>query len=241
MKSLFPFMLVLVFGLIIGCAPDDPCELVECGPGDCVEGICDCPEGFIGDNCEIALCFGVPCINGDCDPVTESCNCNPSYYGEECDILCKNGVYEDGNCTCEVGYEGAACDIESREIFLGWWGCQEWTWASPPGSTPVQGFVPGSIKFECGSNIPQIELFSTPNSDGLLRLSSDKRIVGLVSRNAINFQAQNITPDITIQGSATLDNDRILTINLLFFNSATSTTELVKGTFTLYRHIKQCS
>jgi len=66
MKTLQFFFLALLVGLFMGCEPD-PCKDVECGPGDCVEGICDCPDGFAGISCEIELCFGLVCSNGDCD------------------------------------------------------------------------------------------------------------------------------------------------------------------------------
>ena len=48
MKSIQLFFLFLSLGLILGCETiPDPCEIVECGPGICIDGICDCPEGFL--------------------------------------------------------------------------------------------------------------------------------------------------------------------------------------------------
>ncbi len=236
MKSLQLFFLALILGLFIGCGPD-LCEEVECGPGACFEGICDCPDGFSGVNCEIEECFGVGCINGDCDPQTETCNCHPNYYGEGCDILCVNGEFENGECNCNIGYEGFSCETVSRDRFLGWWSCQQWTSASQIGGTPVPGFLPGSIKFERAYNIHEVELFATENSDGLMLLSSNNRILGQVTANTINFEIPDLTIESTVYGSARLGTDRILSIELFFFNSATSLTEVAKGTFTLARNI----
>ena len=240
MKFLKSFFVVLLFGLLIGCWTDDPCSDLECGPGECIQGLCDCPDGFIGVNCEIELCYGIPCINGECDHQTKTCICKTNYYGEECNILCANGEFDNGFCHCSVGYEGIACEIESRDRFLGWWGCEEWTWSSKVGELPVQGFLPGSIKFECGNYVPDIELFPTANSSGLMLLSSSKRIVGQVTYNKINFELQNLTTEVTVYGSASLDVDRILSVELYIFNPTTSFTEVAKGTFTLFRHLKDC-
>jgi len=231
MKLLQLFFLALLLGLFIGCG-SDLCEDVECGPGDCFEGICNCPDGFSGVNCEIEECFGVGCVNGDCDPQTETCNCYPNYYGEGCDILCVNGEFANGECNCDEGYEGITCDTESRCRFMGWWSCQQWTSASQIGGTPTPGFLPASLKIEEGYQINEVELFPTENSNGLLLLSSGNRKVGQVTENKINFEG-------TVYGSASLDNDRVLSIELFLFNPTTSSTEVAKGTFTLARNIKQ--
>ncbi|MEM7105255.1 MAG: hypothetical protein AAF502_19105 [Bacteroidota bacterium] len=238
MKSLQLFFLALLLGLFIGCEPD-PCEFVECGPGVCFEGICDCPDGFSGDNCEIEECFGVGCINGDCDSQTETCNCNPNYYGESCNILCVNGEFANGDCNCSEGYEGITCETESRCRFLGWWNCDQWTYSSQIGGPPIPGFTPASIKFEQGFNIFEVELFPTERSNGLMLLSSDTRIVGQVTENTINFEFQYLTTERTVYGSASLgDDDRILSIELYLFNPATSFTEVARGTFRISRYWK---
>jgi len=45
-----------VCNFILGVRPADPCVEVNCGAnGVCIEGICQCNDGFSGDNCEIAL------------------------------------------------------------------------------------------------------------------------------------------------------------------------------------------
>jgi hypothetical protein len=237
MKSLPLFFLALILGLFIGCGPD-PCEVVACGPGDCVEGICDCPDGFSGVNCEIEECFGVDCINGDCDPQTESCNCDPNYYGESCDILCVNGEFANGDCNCSEGYEGITCETEMRDRFLGGWGCEQWTWVSQIGDSTFQGPMLGNIKFECGNSIPEVELF--PRKNGLMLLSLDNRIVGQVTEKTINFELQYSSPGVSVYGSASLGDDLNLSLELYFLNHTTSLTEVASGTFRIYRHIKDC-
>ncbi len=226
MKSLQLFLLALLLGLFIGCKPD-PCEDVECGPGDCVEGICDCPDGFLGVNCEIELCFGLACINGDCDPQTETCNCHPNYYGESCDILCVNGEFANGNCNCFEGYEGITCETEIRARFIGAWDADEWTSTSQIGGTPSPGFLPGTIRIEEGYNILEVELSTSERYSGMMLVNSGARIVGQITENTINFGLQG-----TVYGSASLDNSgRMLSIELYHFNPTTSLTEEAKGTF----------
>jgi len=238
MKFLPLLFLTLLLGLVVGCEPD-PCEFVACGPGDCFDGVCDCPDGFSGVNCEIEECVGVSCINGDCDPQSASCNCHPNYYGESCDILCVNGEFAHGDCDCSEGYEGITCETESRCRFLGWWSCDQWTIVSQPGASPTPVLTRGSIKVEEGFNIVEIELFPTENSSGLMLLSSDDTIVGQVTGHTINFEFQYLSPERTVYGSASLgESDRIFSIELYLFNPTTSFTEIVRGSFRLARNWK---
>lgn len=240
MKSFQLLILFLLLGLFAGCEPVDPCKKIECGPGECVEGTCDCPCGFSGVHCEIEdLCFGVVCCHGVCDPQTGACHCNPNYYGQSCNKLCVNGEFENGNCNCSVGYEGIACDIESRDDFLGWWNCQQWTWTSQMVDSTFLGPLLGSIKFECGNSVPEIELFPTVNSNGLMLLNSNNKIVGQVTQKMINFDLQYL-PEVSVYGSASLGDDLILNLELYFLNLTTSETEVAKGKFAIYRHLKDC-
>jgi len=83
-----------------GCA-DDPCATRFCQNGGvCIEGICDCPAGFTGANCELSL---DPCDRKGCDP-NHSSNC------------VSNG--EDARCICEDGFEGERCSQAWTAKFL---------------------------------------------------------------------------------------------------------------------------
>ncbi len=240
MKSNHFLLVILLLVLSIGCEPIDPCEDRDCGPGNCVEGICDCPCGFTGDNCEEEdLCLDVICCNGVCDPVTLTCNCDTNYYGESCNILCVNGEYADGSCNCSPGYEGISCEVESRDGFLGWWGCEQWTWTSALGDSTFYAPSLGSIKYECGNSTPELIMFATPNSNGLMLLNPEYRLLGQVTQNTLNFELQSFT-DVSIYGSARLVDSRTMSVELFVTNLNTSVTEVAVGRFTIYRYWKDC-
>jgi hypothetical protein len=65
------------------------CDYVRCqNGGTCASGICNCPSGFIGPNCEESLvCNKRPCSNdGTCVEVHYRCECLPGYEGDHCDV-----------------------------------------------------------------------------------------------------------------------------------------------------------
>ena len=100
----------------------DECRNVECeNDGTCVEGTCECPEGFSGSTCQtedLCLTQEIQCNNdGEC--LDGLCNCRGGYYGETCEVLCLYGTYENGDCTCNQGIDGASCDTFSRDRYLG--------------------------------------------------------------------------------------------------------------------------
>ncbi|MBU1017758.1 hypothetical protein KKA33_01890 [Patescibacteria group bacterium] len=91
MKRVTLLVAIIASMLTVGCpGPNpNPCDDVDCGShGDCVDGVCDCDDGWQGDSCdEQNLCFGIECGNGDC--VNGECACDDNYYGKTC------GVYFD--------------------------------------------------------------------------------------------------------------------------------------------------
>ena len=228
MKIQFISPLFLLILLICSCSTD-LCEDVDCGPGDCVEGVCDCPDGFSGENCEIQdLCFQVDCQNAICNPATGDCDCNENYYGENCEDLCVNGNYVNGTCECLDGYEGDSCEQEIRDIFIGRWEAINWTYAFDIGGSPSDGALPAFINFEKGDDIFDVLLAT---EDFALRISDENRVEGQITLTSITFELQPLitqNPDGTIYGSATLDNNE-LRISLYPYSSIT---EEVIGIFT---------
>jgi hypothetical protein len=83
--SVFSLML-----FILGCR-DKACDNVKCIHGTCVDGKCECEEGWGGPVCASVPCTP-ECINGHCN----------------------NGI-----CACDAGWEGADCSQRARDKFLG--------------------------------------------------------------------------------------------------------------------------
>ncbi|MEX2596457.1 MAG: hypothetical protein WEC59_05950 [Salibacteraceae bacterium] len=82
--------------------------------GTCLEGNCECPVGFSGEECELedkCISQNVTCENGGtCTDGT--CDCADNYYGETCANRCVNGDYVNfnGSCECDTGWAGTSCD-----------------------------------------------------------------------------------------------------------------------------------
>jgi len=209
MKNLFFCLLAAMSIMIIGCN-DDPCEDLNCGTGICVDGTCDCPDGFSGVNCEIQdLCFGIDCGPGTC--MDGTCDCPDGFSGDNCEIEdlcfnvdCGNGTCDPdtGDCNCDEGYEGANCELEERAKFIGTWNSDDFSCDGEPGEE-LTFFI------EAAADILQVNLIC-PDMPGLL-------IVTDVNGNDLTIEPQMFNVggiDITVSGSGSIDGD-ILTLNLI--------------------------
>jgi len=95
----FSFLLYFVFFagicfLLNSCEEENPCAEINClNGGTCVEGICNCPEGFSSINCEVEdLCTtrNIACENG--------------------------GICLEGTCNCPDGFAGVSCETVNDQI-----------------------------------------------------------------------------------------------------------------------------
>ncbi len=99
------------------------CEIPCANGGQCVNGLCRCPERYSGRFCEVYLpvtTCEIPCANGG-QCVNGLCRCLDRYTGRfcevylpvpECELPCQNGATcVNGVCHCPTGFAEQYCNV----------------------------------------------------------------------------------------------------------------------------------
>ncbi|XP_040173742.1 protein shifted-like isoform X1 [Anopheles arabiensis] len=103
--------------------PDPECDKKCANKGVCNEDkICQCPEGYMGQYCQTALCYP-QCMNGGNCTAPGTCSCPPGYQGRHCEggicaEKCQNGgkCIQKDKCECTKGYYGLRCEYSKCVI-----------------------------------------------------------------------------------------------------------------------------
>ncbi|KAI1287966.1 Protein shifted [Halotydeus destructor] len=103
--------------------PDPECDRKCANGASCnLERICECPEGYIGQYCDSALCYPV-CMNGGTCAKPGTCVCSDGYQGPHCEggicrEKCLNGgkCVQKDTCSCRKGYYGPRCEYSKCSI-----------------------------------------------------------------------------------------------------------------------------
>jgi len=98
--------------------PDPECDKKCLNNGYCTKNkICKCTEGYLGRNCEQALCFP-QCLNGGNCTAPAVCSCPKGFQGRYCEggicaEKCLNGgkCIQKDTCQCPKGYYGLRCQL----------------------------------------------------------------------------------------------------------------------------------
>uniref|UniRef100_A0A1Q3FLS4 Putative wif domain protein n=1 Tax=Culex tarsalis TaxID=7177 RepID=A0A1Q3FLS4_CULTA len=103
--------------------PDPECDKKCANRGVCNEDkICVCPEGYMGQYCQTALCYP-QCMNGGNCTAPGNCSCPLGYQGRHCEggicsEKCLNGgkCIQKDKCECTKGYYGLRCEFSKCVI-----------------------------------------------------------------------------------------------------------------------------
>uniref|UniRef100_A0A4W5LDW7 N-acetylglucosamine-1-phosphodiester alpha-N-acetylglucosaminidase n=1 Tax=Hucho hucho TaxID=62062 RepID=A0A4W5LDW7_9TELE len=106
------------------------CQPEDCsGHGTCIDGHCQCQEGWSRTGCDTLVCQPPACsAHGVC--TQDGCACDTGWRGDNCSQVCDLGFYGDccnqtctctnrgscvtvhGGCSCPIGFHGNSCEQE---------------------------------------------------------------------------------------------------------------------------------
>jgi hypothetical protein len=145
LKKLIYLCFVAIMLSSCGDDPFDSCAVIDCGlNGECLEGTCDCEDGYSGVNCEIFdPCFAIDCgDNGTC--IDGTCDCEEGYYGDSCELIIKDRF---------VGtWSGIDCEGDNFELII------------QPGATITKLIIADEL-FGINANIINENNFDIPEQD----------------------------------------------------------------------------
>ncbi|XP_067094991.1 N-acetylglucosamine-1-phosphodiester alpha-N-acetylglucosaminidase [Osmerus mordax] len=119
------------------CVHQPLCQPEDCsGHGACVDGNCQCHQGWKGAGCDALVCQAPTCgAHGVC--TQDGCTCDAGWTGETCSQACAPGFYGDdcnqtctctnggscdpvhGICACPAGFQGKSCEQDCPLGFFG--------------------------------------------------------------------------------------------------------------------------
>jgi hypothetical protein len=122
MKNIHRLFATLLFAsmFVVGCK--DECKDVDCGNGECVDGLCVCSDGYFGSNCSTALNAA---MNGTYQ-LTELCNTSGN-WNYSIQVAPKSGslkeatitgFYQENNdaVTAVVAVSGTSFTIANQDL-----------------------------------------------------------------------------------------------------------------------------
>ncbi|XP_039276528.1 protein shifted [Nilaparvata lugens] len=103
--------------------PDPECDKKCLNNGWCNhDKMCQCPDGYMGQYCQTALCYPRCMNNGSCTQ-PGVCSCPPGFQGRHCEggicaEKCENGgkCVQKDTCECPKGYYGLRCELSKCVI-----------------------------------------------------------------------------------------------------------------------------
>lgn len=112
-----------IHGINASAVPDLECNKSCLNNGWCNhEKTCQCPEGYMGQFCQTALCYP-KCENGGNCTAPAICSCPKGYQGRHCEggicsEKCLNGgkCIQKDKCECPKGYYGLRCEYSKCVI-----------------------------------------------------------------------------------------------------------------------------